>query len=279
MTTLITGATGGIGSELAYRCAQNDEDLVLVGRNEHKLAALQQSIQQTLHVQVRTVSLDLSLPNAAEQLEQYADQNNLIIDTLINDAGFGEWTTLLDMDERTLRSMMQVNMVTLTELCVRFGKQMKARNHGRILNIASIAAALPGPYMALYYATKAFVRNLTVALAYELRGTGVSATAVCPGPVATGFEQAAHMHGKNFFTMTHPASAEAVANFAFRKMEAGTALAYQGGFAKAMALLLRALPTCVAVRIAAIANGGNPHQVRQEQGQQRAMRAAAKQTA
>ena len=259
MTTLITGASGGIGAQLALLCAQRDDELLITGRNADKLAAVKANLERDYHGKVTALTLDLAQPDAAARLEQYTVERHITIDTLINDAGFGDWTTFLDMDDDHMRAMMQVNMITLAELCHRFGRRMRTRGHGRILNIASVAAALPGPYMAMYYATKAFVRSLSVALAYELRGTGVTCTVVCPGPVSTGFERAANMHGRNFFTMVKPSTPQAVARFAYAKMQAGSALAYSGAFAKLTALGVRGVPTRLAARCAAYMNGGDPH--------------------
>ncbi len=113
--------------------------------------------------------------------------------------------------------------------------------------------------MAMYYATKAFVRSLCVALAYELRGTGITCTVVCPGPVSTGVERAANMPGRTFFTMVKPSTPQAVSRFAYAKMQAGSALAYSGAFAKLTALGVRGVPTRLAARCAAYMNGGDPH--------------------
>ena len=258
MTTLLTGASGGIGAQLALLCAQHDDELLITGRDADRLAAVKANLEREYHGKVTAITLDLAQPDAAERLEQYTVERHMTIDTLINAAGFGDWTTFLGMDDDRMRAMMQVNMVTLTELCHRFGRRMRTRGHGRILNIASVAAALPGPYMAMYYATKAFVRSLSVALAYELRGTGVTCTVVCPGPVSTGFERAANMHGRNFFTMVKPSTPQAVARFAYAKMQAGSALAYAGAFAKMTAFGVRGVPTRLAARCAAYMNGGEP---------------------
>lgn len=260
MTTLITGATGGIGGELAMLCAQHDADIIITGRDADRLATLKATLEHDLNANVIAVTLDLSQPNAAQRLHRFARERHITIDTLINDAGFGDWSAFLYMDEQRLRSMMQVNMVALTELTYRFGRDMRDRGHGRILNIASVAATVPGPYMAMYYATKAFVRSLGEAVSYELRGTGVSVTTVCPGPVTTGFEQAAHMHGSNFFTLPicKPSTPERAAAFAYAKMAAGSALAYQGALAKMVAFGARLVPRALAARIAARANGGDP---------------------
>ena len=184
MTTLITGASGGIGAQLALLCAQHDDELLITGRDADRLAAVKANLEREYHGKVTAITLDLAQPDAAERLEQYTVERHMTIDTLINAAGFGDWTTFLGMDDDRMRAMMQVNMVTLTELCHRFGRRMRTRGHGRILNIASVAAALP--------------------------------------------------------------------------VQAGSALAYAGAFAKMTAFGVRGVPTRLAARCAAYMNGGEP---------------------
>lgn len=259
-TALITGATGGIGRELALLAARDGYDLILTARSERRLAAVAQAIARDCgdRVHITTIALDLAEPDAARRLHERTAAAGLAVDVLVNNAGFAEWTGFLDADWERQRAMMQVNMAALAELSYRYGRDMRARGHGRILNIASVAATMAGPYMAMYFATKAFVRSLGEALAYELRGTGVTVTTVCPGPTVTGFEQAAHMSGRNFFTMTRPASAASLARFAWRRTMRGSVLSYHGPTAKAGAFAERALPRALNRRIAAFMNGGNP---------------------
>ena len=154
--------------------------------------------------------------------------------------------------------MMQVNMVTLAKLMRLFGEDMVGRHGGRILNIASVAATIPGPYMAAYYASKAFVRSLSVAVAREVRGTGVTVTCICPGSISTGFEKAAAMQGHNFFTMVRPSTPKAIAQFAYRKMQLGRALGYAGAFAKGVAFATRLAPEYLNALCAGFMNGGDP---------------------
>ena len=155
--------------------------------------------------------------------------------------------------------MMQLNMHALAELTYRYGRDMRANGHGRILNISSVASMMAGPYMAMYFASKTFVRSLSEAVAHELRGTGVTVPCVCPGPTTTGFEKAANMSGRNFFTMTKPATARQLATYAYRRMMRGSTLAYHGPLTKAGALAERVLPRALTRRIAAFMNGGKPH--------------------
>lgn len=155
-------------------------------------------------------------------------------------------------------------MAALAELTYRYGRDMREQGHGRMLNISSVASMMAGPYMAMYFASKAFVRSLSEAVSYELRDTGVSVTCVCPGPTSTGFAKAANMRGMNFFTLTKPATAYQLATYAYRKMKQGRTLAYHGYLTKAGAAAERLLPRALTRRVAAIMNGGNPRNQHRE---------------
>ncbi|NEG69347.1 SDR family NAD(P)-dependent oxidoreductase [Bifidobacterium choloepi] len=256
--TLITGASSGIGRALALTCAQEGQDLVITARDEARLRQLKTEVETKMKVKVQVVVADLSKPDGPKTLHDFTAGNNLDVDILINNAGFSDWTRYMEANWAKTDAMMQVNMHAVAELSYLYGRDMVAAGRGRILNISSLASTMPGPYMAMYFATKAFVRSLGTALSYELRGTGVTVTTVCPGPVTTGFAKAANMHGKNFYTMVKPATAQQVAQFAFNKMMTGRSLAYQGWFAKLGAFGARLAPTCLAAHIAAVMNGGDP---------------------
>lgn len=255
---LVTGATGGIGRELAQLLARDGHDLVLTARSAERLDALCSQIEAQHGVRAIAVAADLSAEDGARTLFDRVQELGLDVDVLVNNAGFGDWTGFLDGDWERQRAMMRVNMVSLAELSYRFGRLMRMRGHGRMLNIASVAATMGGPYMAMYFASKAFVRSLGEALAVELRGTGVTVTTVCPGPTATGFEQAARMHGLNFFTMTRPASAASVARFAYARMMRGRTLACHGMTAKLGVAAEHLLPRALTRHLAAFMNGGDP---------------------
>lgn len=254
---LITGASGGIGRELATLFAKDGHDLVLTARNEARLERLKTELEHRFGVRVTVIPLDLGETGAARTLHDEVAARGIEVDALVNNAGFAEWSGFLDADWERQRELMQLNMLALAELTHRFGRDMRARGKGRILNISSVASMMAGPWMASYFASKAFVRSFSEALAHELRGTGVTVTCVCPGPTRTGFEQAAHMSGRNFFTMTRPADARRLAAFAYRKMMAGRTLAYHGTLTKAGALGERILPRAATRRIAAFMNGGD----------------------
>lgn len=238
---LITGASGGIGRELAALFAADGHDLVITARSQERLDMVKTKLEQRFGVHVVTFAIDLSEANAPKKLHDFTTSQGIAVDHLVNNAGFADWTDFLDADWNRQNEMMQLN------------------GHGRILNISSVASMMAGPYMAMYFASKAFVRSLSEAVAHELRGTGVTVTCVCPGPTTTGFQKAANMSGRNFFTMTKPATARQLATYAYRRMMRGSTLAYHGPLTKAGALAERVLPRALTRRIAAFMNGGKPH--------------------
>ena len=256
---LITGASGGIGRELAALFAADGHDLAITARSQERLDMVKTKLEQRFGVHVVTFAIDLSEANAPKKLHDFTTSQGIAVDHLVNNAGFADWTDFLDADWNRQNEMMQLNMHALAELTYRYGRDMRANGHGRILNISSVASMMAGPYMAMYFASKAFVRSLSEAVAHELRGTGVTVTCVCPGPTTTGFQKAANMSGRNFFTMTKPATARQLATYAYRRMMRGSTLAYHGPLTKAGALADRVLPRALTRRIAAFMDGGKPH--------------------
>lgn len=185
---LVTGASGGIGEHLAAQLAADGVNLVITARRGDALEALAERWRRAHGVTVETIALDLAAPGAAAAL---ADQlHGQDLDYLINNAGFGAYGVFADSDPDTNLRMMRLNMEALTVLTQRCLPGI-LRRRGRIMNVASTAAFQPGPYMAVYYATKAYVLSFSEALASELEGTGVTVTALCPGPTASGFQAVA----------------------------------------------------------------------------------------
>lgn len=255
---VVTGASSGIGRELAALLARDGHDLVIVARGEEGLDRVKTVLERDCGVSVEVFAANLSLDGAPERLHEFTRSRGFDVDTLVNNAGFSDWTAYLDADWARQREMMRLDMEALATLTYLYGRDMRDSGAGRILNISSVASMMAGPYMAMYFASKAFVRSLSEAVAYELRGTGVTVTCVCPGPTSTGFAKAARMSGRNFFTMTRPASARSLARYAYRRMNAGATLAYHGPLTKAGAFAERALPRALTRRIAAFMNGGRP---------------------
>lgn len=191
LMTLITGASGGIGLELAHVFAAHGHPLILVARSLEKLEALAQELRERYRVAVHVISADLGAPGAAERLLAEVAQRSLTVEVLVNNAGFGLYGSYLELEGAQEQAMIQLNVAVLTDLTKRFLPSMVERRRGGVLNVASTAAFQPGPGMAVYYATKAYVLSYSEALHHELQGTGVTVTALCPGPTRSGFQSVA----------------------------------------------------------------------------------------
>ncbi len=187
---LVTGASGGIGEALVYRFAKQGYDLILVARSADKLAAVANAAKM-FDAASTVIDLDLQTTGAGEKLEAAVAQKGLTVDVLINNAGFGATGAVTEGDLHEQLGMVDLNCRVLTELSIRLGKGIRARGTGGVLNVASTAAFQPGPYMAIYYASKAYVLSLSEAMNREFKGSGAHVTALCPGPVKTGFQERA----------------------------------------------------------------------------------------
>lgn len=186
---LITGATSGIGYELAKIFVAKGHSIIVVGRNEDKLRLLKEGL--TEKKRVLTLCIDLSRAESALQVYQEIKKRKLTIDILINNAGIGCVGEFVETDEKRLVEMLHLNVMTLTELTKYIGLEMKEQGKGTILNVASTGAYHPGPYTAAYYATKAYVLSLSEALREELKPYGIKVCSLCPGATATSFAQSA----------------------------------------------------------------------------------------
>ena len=217
-TALVTGASSGIGAALAQLCAADGYNLILVARREDRLVQLAATLAGTHGIQARVVAADLADPDAPEAI--FAQTRGEPIEILINNAGFGLHGPFRQTDWDAESRLLQVNVAALVHLTKLFLPDMAGRHSGRILNVASTAAFVPGPFMAMYYASKAFVVSFSLAVANELKGTGVTVTVLCPGPTRTEFGEAAGLGGTNLFrgaTM----SAEDAAREGYAAMMAG----------------------------------------------------------
>jgi short-subunit dehydrogenase len=225
---LITGASGGIGEALAYAFARAGYDLALVARSEARLAEVAKA-SQALGAAAHVIPMDLEARGAGADLEARMAQRALLVDALVNNAGYGVTGAVLDADLAAQLGSIDLNVRVLTELSARFGVPMRTRGRGGILNVASMAAFQPGPYMAVYYATKAFVLSFTEALNRELKNTGVHATALCPGPVATGFQARAEFDASMGLTRLPMQTAEQAARAGFSGFRRRQAVVIPGG--------------------------------------------------
>lgn len=241
-TALITGATGGIGRAFAHLLAEKGMHLVLSAGHEGALATLGRELKALHGVEVTCLTQDLSVPGAAQALFDASAALNLEIDMLINNAGFGDFGRFATSDLWRQSEMIQVNIAAMMALCHVFMRPMIARGYGRILNTASLAAFQPGPLMAVYYASKAFVLSFSEALAVELRGSGVTVTALCPGPTRTGFEARASLTSSRLFKRLVVASPDRVAAYGYRRMMKGCAIAIPGVQNRVVASLTKLSP-------------------------------------
>lgn len=254
-TALITGASGGIGRELAGVFAREGWDLVVVARSEQRLNLLKQELEAAHGVSVHVLVQDMAETDAALRIAQRLEQEAIRVDALVNNAGFVDNGDFVDSDWARQRDMVQLNVLALMQMTRVFGDQMRARGGGRILNIASVAAFFAGPGMSVYYASKAFVRSFSEAVAAELRGTGVTVTALCLGPAKTGFEANAHMKGSRMFRLLFPENPRTVAEAGYRAMMAGRTLCYHGVVTKLGAVGERILPRALSRRLTRFVNG------------------------
>lgn len=196
---LITGASSGIGYELAKLFARDGYGLVLVARDHAALKRVGEKLISAHGIAVTVVAKDLSIPGSAAELFEELAQASIQIDVLVNNAGFGTYGAFTETSVTTELSMLQLNISSLTHLTKLFLKQMPASGEGKILNVASTAAFQPGPLMAAYYASKAYVLSFSEALANELRGSGITVSVLCPGPTRTSFRQRAGMEASKLF--------------------------------------------------------------------------------
>lgn len=251
-TALVTGASAGLGLELAQLFAKDGHSLVLVARRRDRLEALAKQLGEQHGVHVRVVAADLTSPKAPKAI--FDELASVPVDFLVNNAGFGDGGAFVDRPLEKALEMVQVNITALTELTHRFLPAMIQRKRGRVLNIASTAGFQPGPYMAVYYATKAYVLHFTEALAEELQGTGVTATASCPGATATEFATVAGTANSANFKKKPVMAADVVAKGAYKAMHKGTITAVHGALNSMLVQGLRVSPRFLTRSIAAKLN-------------------------
>ncbi|HWS88897.1 MAG TPA: SDR family oxidoreductase [Pyrinomonadaceae bacterium] len=227
LTALVTGASGGIGEELARLFAADGHDLVLVARSRDKLARLSEELAGRHDVKARVLAADLARAETPREIFEELSAGGVSVDALVNNAGVGSYGLFAETDLRSELDLLQINVVALTHLTKLFLPGMIARRRGYVMNVASTAAFQPGPLMAVYYASKAYVLSLSEALANECGGTGVVVSALCPGPTETGFVAAAGMGESKLFDRA-VMDARTVAVEGYRGMLAGKAVVIPG---------------------------------------------------
>jgi short-subunit dehydrogenase len=247
---LITGASGGIGLEIATILAAQGHDCVLAARNGEKLAELGTRLTTAHRVRTLPLAIDLSRDDASAHLyAQMADHGFAEVDVLVNNAGFATFGLFAATGLASEAEELHVNVVALTMLTKLIVPGMLARKRGKILNVGSTGSFISGPYMATYCATKNYVLSFSEALAEELRGSGVTVTCLCPGPTASGFQARAGMTDSPLVAGAKLPDARGVAAFGVKAMQAGRTLAIPGAGNRIVPLLVRVLPRWIIPRL------------------------------
>lgn len=248
-TALITGASNGIGLELAKIHASKGGDLVLVARNKSKLDELKHELETKFNIKVYTIGKDLSAANAAKEVYDETSKQQIKIDYLINNAGFGDFGFFTETDWNKELQMINLNITTLTQFTKLYLQDMLKRKSGKIMNVASTAAFQSGPTMAVYYATKAYVLSFSEAVDNEVRDQGISITALCPGATESGFQAAASMEESNLVKGRKLPGSKEVAEYGYAAMLKGKTVAIHGFMNWIMANSVRFIPRSIVVKV------------------------------
>ncbi|MFL1011249.1 SDR family NAD(P)-dependent oxidoreductase [Flavisericum labens] len=234
---LVTGAASGLGYELAFLLAKDNYSLFLVDIDAVRLEKVKTEIQDNFKIEVFTIVKDLSRKNVAQEIMD--DINNQPVDVLINNAGFGLFGSFVDTDWERESEMLHVHILTTTHLTKLVLEGMVKRGSGKILNMSSLAAFQPGPLMSIYYASKGYMLSFSEAIANELKGTGVTVTALCPGPTKTAFQKTVSSDTRDNRITFNMASAKSVALYGYNAMLRGKSYAIPGSFNKFLAVIPR----------------------------------------
>jgi hypothetical protein len=241
-TAIITGATGGIGYEFAKLLAARGYNLFLPGRNSELLNNACNELNKLFNVKVDYLVSDLSSMDGLERISNYLSENSIKIDVMINNAGFGIWGLFSDTEFKSESEMIFVNCTALTFLTKLAVKHMIKNGSGSILNIASTAAFKPGPLMSVYYATKSYVLSFSLAVASELKGTGVNITVLCPGPVKTEFLNKASEAKRDSHWFQKLSCPKCVAKYGYNAMIKGKLIAIPGLYNKILFIAVKIFP-------------------------------------
>ncbi len=250
-TALITGASKGIGRDLAHLFAKDGCNLILVARSGKELDILKDQLEEKYHVSVHTLIKDLSQSNSVQTVFDELKSIDIDIDYLVNNAGFGDYGSFAETEWDTYEKMISLNVTTLTHFCHLFIKDIKGRKPGRILNISSTAAFQPGPMMAVYFASKAFVLSFSEAIGHELRKDKITVTTLCPGPTSTNFGEVSGMNASQLVKSVKIASSGEVAELGYKAMMKGKSTVIHGTQNKLAPFGIRFIPRKWVTRISA----------------------------
>lgn len=246
-TALVTGGASGLGYELSLLLAKDGYHLILIDINSEQLEEVKKELELGFKIKTRIITKDLSLQNCAFELFEEVKETS--IDILINNAGFGLFGPFYSTDWNRELSMLNLHVITTTQLTKLLLDDMIKRGRGRILNVSSLAAFQPGPLMSIYYATKAFILSFSEAIANELKGTGVTVTVLCPGQTKTSFQEVVSEGNTTNKISFNIATADKVALYGYKAMMSGKTLAIPGTINKFLSFLPRILPRTIATAI------------------------------
>ncbi|PWJ89640.1 hypothetical protein C7380_11443 [Oceanotoga teriensis] len=247
---LITGASNGIGKEMAYIFAEMGFNLLLIARNFEKLNDIKNKIEKKNNIKVLILSKDLTDIESIKDIYSFCNIEEINVEILINNAGFASFGEFHSIDLDTDLSQINLNIMALTMLTKLFLKDMIEKRNGKILNVSSIAAFQPGPLMSVYYASKAYVESFTQAISNESKQYGITVSSLCPGPVNTGFKERAGMNRSNLFKGKGVMSAEKVAKYAIKCLFKGKKRIIPGFLNKCSVFSTRFVSSSFAAKIA-----------------------------
>ncbi|AKG24606.1 SDR family NAD(P)-dependent oxidoreductase [Calothrix sp. 336/3] len=248
-TVLVTGAASGIGYELAYFFAHDGYNLILVDKNGAELPRIADDFQLKFGIKVKTIVKDLSISTSPTEIFTELQQESIRVDILVNNAGFGNHGLFANTDLTTELKMLQVNIVAITHLTKLFVREMVKNGYGKILNVASTAAFQPGPLMAVYFASKAYILSFSEAIANELEGTGVSVTVLCPGPTESPFHQTTGMADTSLVKGKKMMTAKTVAEAGYHSLMRNKTVIVPGLKNKILAEFARVAPRKLVAKI------------------------------
>lgn len=248
-TTLITGASAGLGIEFARLAAAEREDLVLVARRRDPMATLAAELSTRHGIRVTIIEADLSTQEGVQQVIDTVVRDGIAVDTLINNAGYGLYGNFAEREAEGQLGIVDVNVRALTMLTHALLPGMLQRRRGRIMLVGSVGGFLPGPYLAVYYATKAYVLSFGEALSEELRGSGVTVSVLAPGPTTTEFQAVAGLGISRVSSVTPMMSAAAVARIGYNGMKANKVVVVPGPTNKLSTMLIKFMPRAVTRRL------------------------------
>ncbi len=247
--TLITGASSGIGLELAIVFAGHGHNLLLISRNEIELKKISAELIEKYNVSVRYLSKDLSQAESIQEVYSYCQENELIVENLVNNAGFGDFNLFKDSNIKRQLDMINLNIRAVVHLTHLLLPKMIKNQSGKILNVASTAAFQPGPLMSVYYASKAFVLHFSEAIANELKPDNITVTALCPGPTKSNFKLTANLENSRLMKTRKIPTSKKVAEYGYKSLMKGKVVAIHGKRNYILAQVVRLLPRSTVVKM------------------------------